>query len=226
MKSSSLSTSLRSTRTLKPSITAISLACLMSLGLVACQPASQDAEHNEDTSAEHPTTTDAMPHDESEQEQGHDIDTESHVHAEHEHEEHDQDEHQHTDKNHAEDNHAGHDHDANRIAFHCDKNANLDDPIAGDELPQTLEVGAFYHTDSDPATAHLLIDGLEYDLTQVPSASGAKYSTEAGVLDGFGMSWHSKGNEQDAQAVLSGVVLDHTANPDDAPVWYRCKSEG
>ena len=133
-------------------------------------------------------------------------------HADHEHDEHDDHEHadhdEHDDHEHDEhehDDHEGHHHDDNRIAFSC-------------EPEQQIKV--FYHDDATPKTAHLLIEGIEYDLTQVPASSGTKFETDIGLTEDKGLSW----TVTDNNAVLSTLSLDKTDTAE-GDVLYRCQQE-
>lgn len=55
--------------------------------------------------------------------------------------------------------------------------------------------------------ARLQLDGRSFELYNVVAASGARYATESGLRDGYGLQWWTKGDE----ATLSEMLMDHTA---------------
>lgn len=78
------------------------------------------------------------------------------------------------------------------------------------------------YTDNDEApAATLVIDNKHYAMYRVVSASGARYASEQGLLPNEGMQWYV----QNGEAMLVAMVLDHTANPDEAQVLFRCQVE-
>tara|TARA_B100000524_G_C23536435_1_gene329708 strand:+ start:259 stop:714 length:456 start_codon:yes stop_codon:yes gene_type:complete len=121
-------------------------------------------------------------------------------HAEH-------DEHAHDDMEH---DHEGHDHSehaSNSTPFSCEP---------------TATIGVYYHTDATPQTAHLLIDGIEYDLT---AASGSDaltdktiYTSDIGLDDTHGIIWQVDGDN----ATLLNKTLNSDVPIDEEEVIFDC----
>lgn len=63
------------------------------------------------------------------------------------------------------------------------------------------------------------IQGRPFEMYRIKSASGEKYGTERGLTPDAGLIWWDKGNE----AMLRAMILDHTADPDNAPIIVRCE---
>ncbi|KKB85835.1 hypothetical protein VW29_05980 [Devosia limi DSM 17137] len=85
-------------------------------------------------------------------------------------------------------------------------------PLPGESATYTCESGATIvaHYDvSDPMapTARLEYAGAVFDMFNVISASGARFSTEAGLKPDHGLQWWTHGDE----AIMSEMLMDHTA---------------
>lgn len=124
--------------------------------------------------------------------------TESHSDADHSHDEHSDDKHNSHDT-HAHD-HSGHEHD------HSGHDHETGDMTIYDCEP-TLTVDAHYE-DTD---AHLLIDGVEYELSLAASADTApvdtrRYHTDIGLQKNMGMIWQV--HEQSAQLYHTPLSAD------------------
>jgi len=133
-------------------------------------------------------------------EQGHEM----HGHEENNHEEHE-------DHGHEEHAHAGHDHAAhasNSTPFSCEP---------------TATIGVSYHSDSTPQTAHLLIDGIEYDLTATANsetdADKGIYTSDIGLDDTHGIIWQVNGDK----ATLLNKTLDSDVAIDKEDVLFNCR---
>ncbi|MEN8624636.1 hypothetical protein [Psychrobacter proteolyticus] len=133
------------------------------------------------------------------------------AHANHEqgHEMHDDKEHE--DHGHEEHAHAGHDHAAhasNSTPFSCEP---------------TATIGVSYHSDSTPQTAHLLIDGIEYDLTATANsetdADKGIYTSDIGLDDTHGIIWQVNGDK----ATLLNKTLDSDVAIDKEDVLFNCQ---
>lgn len=94
--------------------------------------------------------------------------------------------------------------DAIFTTYHCDNGKSVE---------------ASYADDDETPAATLVIDDKHYAMYRVVSASGARYASEQGLLPNEGMQWYVKNGE----AMLVAMVLDHTANPDEAQVLFRCQ---
>jgi membrane-bound inhibitor of C-type lysozyme len=79
--------------------------------------------------------------------------------------------------------------------------------LANYECENGMKIAAQYYPDK----AELSIDGLQRELYQTISASGAKYETENGLQPETGLIWWTKGDE----ATMFETALDHTATADD-----------
>ncbi|MGY8856181.1 MAG: hypothetical protein ACKVLO_02155 [Pseudomonadales bacterium] len=132
-------------------------------------------------------------------------------HAEHKpgHEMHDDKEHE--EHGHEEHTHAGHDHEAhasNSTPFSCEP---------------TATIGVSYHSDSTPQTAHLLIDGIEYDLTATANsdtdADKGIYTSDIGLDDTHGIIWQVNGDK----ATLLKKTLDSDVSIDKEDVLFNCQ---
>ena len=130
-------------------------------------------------------------------------------HAEHDHEVHDHESHNDMDVHEGHD-HEGHDHSehaSNSTPFSCEP---------------TATIGVYYHTDATPQTAHLLIDGIEYDLT---AASGSDaltdktiYTSDIGLDDTHGIIWQVDGDN----ATLLNKTLNSDVPIDEEEVIFDC----
>lgn len=127
------------------------------------------------------------------------------MHDEHgdEHADHDM-----TDENAESDPHAGHDHASKSEPFVCEPEATI---------------GVFYHNDGLPQTAHLLIDGIEYDLEAPANGTDSSiaplYTSDIGLDDTYGIIWQPSGDS----AILSRKTLDSDIAPADEEVLYTCQ---
>ncbi len=161
--------------------------------LLGCQPAT-----TEDSSSTNATEDVAV-----------DSASEHDMHDEHgdehgdEHADHDM-----TDENAESDPHAGHDHASKSEPFVCEPEATI---------------GVFYHNDGLPQTAHLLIDGIEYDLEAPANGTDSSiaplYTSDIGLDDTYGIIWQPSGDS----AILSRKTLDSDIAPADEEVLYTCQ---
>ena len=146
-----------------------------------------------------------------------DHDGQSHDDHEHGHDHsHDgDDEHSHEEDSH-EHGHDGHHHDHD----HTDMTTYSCQP------EQTIEA----HYDPEGSTqsttsAHLLIDGVEYDLTAMtPSTNntaGMAFETDIGITDDAGMRWQL--NADATKAVLSNKTLDGSVTESNEAVLFDCQ---
>ena len=132
-------------------------------------------------------------------------------HAEHEqgHEMHDNKEHE--DHGHEEHTHAGHDH-----ATHASSSTPFSCEL-------TATIGVSYHSDSTPQTAHLLIDGIEYDLTATANsetdADNGIYTSDIGLDNTHGIIWQVNGDK----ATLLNKTLDSDVAIDKEDVLFNCQ---
>lgn len=113
-----------------------------------------------------------------------------------------------TDENAESDPHAGHDHASKSEPFVCEPEATI---------------GVFYHNDDLPQTAHLLIDGIEYDLEAPANGTDSSiaplYTSDIGLDDTYGIIWQPSGDS----AILSRKTLDSDIAPADEEVLYTCQ---
>lgn len=72
-----------------------------------------------------------------------------------------------------------------------------------------------------PDKVNLSINGIQKELYQTVSASGAKYATENGLKPDMGLIWWTKGDE----ATVFDMILDHTVSPDDYKKIAVCKEK-
>lgn len=126
-------------------------------------------------------------------------------HAEH-------DEHAHDDMEH---DHEGHDHEGHDHSEHASNSTPF-------SCEPTATIGVYYHTDATPQTAHLLIDGIEYDLT---AASGSDaltdktiYTSDIGLDDTHGIIWQVDGDN----ATLLNKTLNSDVPIDEEEVIFDC----
>lgn len=145
------------------------------------------------------------------------------AHADHEGHDHDHDGHSHDDHEDGHDDHGhdGHHHDhdhADMITYSC-------------QPEQTIE--AHYDPEGSSAqsatSAHLLIDGIEYDLTAMTlttnNTAGAAFETDIGITDDAGMRWQV--NADATKAFLSNKTLDGSITVDNEAVLFDCqKTDG
>jgi membrane-bound inhibitor of C-type lysozyme len=99
------------------------------------------------------------------------------------------------------------------LTYHCDNGKSV--AATYTESSENSEGSA----DGETPAATLVIDDKHYAMYSVVSASGARYASEQGLLPNEGIQWFVK----DDEAMLVAMVLDHTANPDDAQVLFRCQ---
>ncbi|ERL54861.1 hypothetical protein [Psychrobacter aquaticus] len=133
--------------------------------------------------------------------------------AEMAHDEHTQDAH----ADHDEHGHEGHNHAADMTVYTC-------------QPEQMIE--AHYDTangDPSASSAHLLIDGVEYDLTALPPTAGSNgftvYETDIGINNDAGMKWQVSADTN--KAVLSNKTLDGSVAESDEAILFDCqKTDG
>jgi len=187
------------------------LGSVMAGSLLGCQPNNDtDAVVSEeapvDNHVEH--EQDHEMHDDKEHEEH---DHEEHSDMEHDHEGPDDEGHDHESHSHEEHAHAGHDHAAHASSstpFSCEP---------------TATIGVSYHSDSTPQTAHLLIDGIEYDLTATANsetdADKNIYTSDIGLDDTHGIIWQVNGDK----ATLLNKTLDSDIAIDKEDVLFSCQ---
>jgi len=168
---------------------------IMTGALVGCQQ-NTSAVDSEEATEEHAEHT----------EHGHDEEHEEHNHEEHSHDEHSHDEHAHEEHeghdHEGHEGHEGHDHASNSTPFSCEP---------------TATIGVSYHDDSTPQTAHLLIDGIEYDLTATADAN--IYTSDIGLDETHGIIWQVN----DDKATLLNKTLDSNVAIEEEDVLFNCK---
>ncbi|KRU23394.1 hypothetical protein [Psychrobacter piscatorii] len=127
-------------------------------------------------------------------------------HAEH-------DEHAHDGMEH---DHEGHDHEGHDHSEHASNSTPF-------SCEPTATIGVYYHTDATPQTAHLLIDGIEYDLT---AASGSDaltdktiYTSDIGLDDTHGIIWQVDGDN----ATLLNKTLNNGVSIEEEDVLFDCQ---
>lgn len=125
---------------------------------------------------------------------------------------------------HAHDEHAGHEeHDHEGHEGHHHDAADMTTYACQPEQ----EIKAHYDpaNSTQPATsAHLLIDGVEYDLTAmtVPkNNAGAAYETDIGIANEAGMRWQVSADA--TKAVLSNKTLDGSVTESEETVLFDCQ---
>lgn len=126
------------------------------------------------------------------------------VHAEHEDHDHEEHDHEHS--------HDEHDH-ADMTTYNC-------------QPEQTIEAHYDPEDSAQPATsAHLLIDGVEYDLTAMTlpqnNSTGAAYETDIGIANDAGMTWQL--NADATKAVLRNKTLDGSFATEAEAVLFDCQ---
>jgi membrane-bound inhibitor of C-type lysozyme len=83
-------------------------------------------------------------------------------------------------------------------------------PVAYDCLPAQLLTVAYDNTGPTP-TATLTLDGTTHVLSQVPSASGARYATDTGRTAGKTLVWWTKGQDGTLfEGTVGGAGEDET----------------
>ncbi|MDV2860425.1 hypothetical protein R0I52_06850 [Psychrobacter sp. CAM01] len=179
-------------------IIAVLAGSMLTSVVVGCQPKS-DTPDAESAASNH--TIIEHPHDEY-------VHTEyshaEHNHSELSHNEHSNGGHAHTDHNHTEHSHDAHTHATASTAFTCE--------------PATT-IKAFYHYDATPQTAHLLIDGIEYDLTASTESNDQQiYMSDIGLDDRHGIIWQVSGDE----ATLLSKTLDDEVAVSDEQILFNC----
>jgi hypothetical protein len=137
-----------------------------------------------------------------------------HTHDAHaDHEEHSHGEHSH-EGNHEGHNHEGHNHDATDMTtYAC-------------QPEQTIKAHYDRVNNAQSATsAHLLIEGIEYDLTAMTlpqtDRAGAAYETDIGITNDAGMRWQV--NADTTRAILSNKTLDGSVAKDAEAVLFDCQ---
>ncbi|MGE6480705.1 hypothetical protein ACQKEI_04995 [Psychrobacter namhaensis] len=139
-----------------------------------------------------------------------------HTHDAHaDHDEHSHEEHAHSHGEHGhEGNHEGHNHDATDMTtYAC-------------QPEQTIKAHYDPENNAQSATsAHLLIDGIEYDLTAMTlpqtDRAGAVYETDIGITNDAGMRWQV--NADTTRAILSNKTLDGSVAKDAETVLFDCQ---
>jgi hypothetical protein len=182
------------------------LGSVMAGSLLGCQP-NNDSEAV--VSEEAPVDNNA------EHEQGHEM------HEDHGHEEHSDMEHGHEGPNHEGHDHKSHSHEEHAHAGHDHAaHANNSTPFS---CEPTATIGVSYHSDSTPQTAHLLIDGIEYDLTATANsetdADKGIYTSDIGLDDTHGIIWQVNGDK----ATLLNKTLDSDVAIDKEDVLFNCQ---
>jgi len=82
-------------------------------------------------------------------------------------------------------------------------------PIAYDCLPAQRLTASYDNSGTSPL-ATLTLDGLTYQLTGVPAADGAKYSTDQGRSAGKTLVWWTKGEEATLfEGTVGGTAEQH-----------------
>lgn len=192
------------------------LGSVMAGSLLGCQPNNDtDAVASEeapiDNHAEHEQGHEMHGHEENNHEEHEDHDHEEHSDMEHDHEGPNHEDYSHESHSHEEHTHAGHDHAAhasNSTPFSCEP---------------TATIGVSYHSDSTPQTAHLLIDGIEYDLTATANSETDTdkgiYTSDIGLDDTHGIIWQVNGDK----ATLLNKTLDSDVAIDKEDVIFNCQ---
>ncbi|MGE6473734.1 hypothetical protein [Psychrobacter sp. NPDC078631] len=184
------------------------LGSVMAGSLLGCQP-----NNNTDAAVSEEAPVDNH----AEHEQGHEMHDDK-EHEDHGHEGHNDMEHGHEGPNHEgydheshsheEHTHAGHDHASNSTPFSCEP---------------TATIGVSYHSDSTPQTAHLLIDGIEYDLTAIANsetdADKGIYTSDIGLDNTHGIIWQVNGDK----ATLLNKTLDSDVAIDKEDLLFDCQ---
>ncbi len=177
-------------------LTLISSAIMAAL--LGCQPAT--TEDSSSTNATKDFAADrASKHDmhdnHGDEHADHDMTDE---HSGHDHSEHD---------GHEGHGHSGHDHASKSEPFACEPEATI---------------SVLYNNDSMPQTAHLLIDGIEYDLeaTSDNKNDGTQvYTSDIGLDNTHGIIWQAIGDN----ATLSNKTLDGSITIANETVIFNCQ---
>lgn len=143
------------------------------------------------------------------------------MHSEEEHDMHSEDEHsdameangehagdEHSGDDHAEVDHSGHDHASKSAPFNCEP---------------TATIGVYYHSDGTPQTAHLLIDGIEYDLSATSDSADTAsqtYTSDIGLDNTSGLIWQVTGDK----ATLYNKTLDADVAIENETVLFNCSA--
>lgn len=178
------------------------LGSVMAGSLLGCQP-----NNNTDTAISKEAPVDNH----ADHEQGHEIhdnkEHEKHGYEEHSNMKHGHEDHSHEGHSHEEHAHASHDHAAhtsNSTTFSCEP---------------TATIGVSYHSDSTPQTAHLLIDGIEYDLAASAESNDQQtYMSDIGFDDRHGIIWQVS----DDEAILLSKTLEDEVAISDEQILFNC----
>ncbi|MGE6571234.1 hypothetical protein [Psychrobacter namhaensis] len=183
------------------------LLCLsFFMASAGCQQ--QADEPKPSSAAVAPDSTAEASHDEHTHDAHADHDDHSHEEHAHNHGEHSHGEHSH------EGNHEGHNHDATDMTtYAC-------------QPEQTIKAHYDPENNAQSATsAHLLIDGIEYDLTAITlpqtDRAGAAYETDIGITNDAGMRWQVDADT--TRAILSNKTLDGSVAKDAETVLFDCQ---
>lgn len=180
------------------------VSSVMTVSLLGCQPKTD----SEPVASEDVTAIDSH------------AEYDEHAHEEHDHEAHDDMEHDHKGHDHEShsdmDTHEGHDHAGHDHSEH-----------ASNSIPFTCEpaatIGVSYHNDVTPQTAHLLIDGIEYDLSAAAGSNvntdKATYTSDIGLDNDHGIIWQVNGGS----ATLLNKTLDSNVAIEDEDVLFDCQ---
>lgn len=111
-------------------------------------------------------------------------------------------------------------------ATQTEKTVSVAKPVEAKAVVQTsyqcdhnkMIYATYDNSDANQSKVTLIIDGKTYQLTQAVAASGARYTTEHGPLDGFGLDWHTKG----ADAIASTITFDHAVKPNSEKILFTC----
>ena len=140
------------------------------------------------------------------------------THEDHEHDAHtDHDEHahdEHADHEEHDHGHEGHHHDAADMTTYA--------------CQPEQEIKAHYDPENSTqsaTSAHLLIDGIEYDLTAMTlpknSNAGAAYETDIGIANDAGMRWQVSADA--TKAILSNKTLDNSVAESNEALLFDCQ---
>ena len=178
---------------------------ILTLGLAGCSQPADDTSATDTAAAEQTAEThdDASAHDEHEM---HDEHAEHDDHAGHDHAEHE-----------AHDSHEGHEHHHDHDHDHADMTTYNCQP------EQMIE--AHYDDHDGQMSAHLLIDGIEYDLLATSGEStdpavGDIYDTDIGLMDDAGMRWEVTADKM--RGTLVSLPTADTQGSDET-VLFECE---
>lgn len=138
-------------------------------------------------------------------------------HAEHAHEEHEG--HDAMEQGHEGHNHESHSHEASAHAGHDHaEHASNSTPFS---CEPTATIGVSYHDDAPLQTVHLLIDGIEYDLTAAANSNADKaiYMSDIGLDDTHGIIWQVNGDK----ATLRNKTLGSNVAIEEEEVLFNCQ---